>query len=1597
MPPTSGSRRITDAEGKYLFSGLSEDTYLVVVDEADPQFPSGLALVSASPAQPNPESVTLGTLQDRLDVDFAYNYTSSIGDLVWYDNNGNGLYEPASGENGVAGAYVMLYEDTNGNGIFDGDIDVQIGGTATASDGSYLLDNLAPGTYFVQVYEQSVRPEGCPSCVPNLMPTTATKVKVELDPNEAYVDADFGYKQGSIIEGSVFWDVNHNTVFEPQYPGAPEQGLGGITVWIDADGNGVLDWTDADSDGVWDEGEGEQWTVTDSDGSYKFFVTSTGSYLISYDINDADIPPTLQGPLAPTTATAQYVSITVLGEERTGIDFGRDNVGQIGDLIFGDRGTTGTYDGPATDPGLPYVVVELYGDTDGNGLFDPSSDGYIGTTTTDANGAYLFPGLPDGTYFVKVLGESLPLAWSTTPTVDPTSPLDGVGKATVTGGGSVLTMDFGYPPQQPGSISGTVFNDGGAVVGDGELNVAIIDGYVDFNRNGVSGLTDTADDGFFLGYQIIDGKVDVDGGAITTADDIADGSFDGKNIIDGMVDFNASGTSTTADDGTLSADTALASVIINLYNASGVLVATTATDANGNYRFDGLPPGTYTVEEVTPTGFYNVLDRAGKASDETGNTDVEDDLIPVTVTAGQVSANNNFLDDSDSTAFLVGLSGQVRNDVDVDGDFTDADTGINGVVIRLFRDLNGDGVTPLLSVIDGQIDLNEDGVISAADTGTLFGLPIIGGSVDVNNDGSITTADDLASFNGVQVIDGRLDVVPGGGITTADDGAIGTEPLVASTTTAGNGNYSFSNLAFGDYVVVETDPANAISTADVSADGINDNQIGVALSYGGETGRDFLDSITGTVSGHLYKDTNGNGVQDGGEPNLTGVDVLVEDSSGRLVTVYTDSNGNWTASVPPGTTTASVVVSDPQFLAVFPDGYTQTEGTNPTTVIAVGGINTSMGNDGYFSPYTNTNPASIAGTVFNDADSNGSFSGGDVPVGGVVVDLYLDTNNDHLVPFYNVIEGLIDVNGSGTISSTDDGTILGYSIINGFVDIDGNGLITVGDDGFFNGISVIDGILDLDGDGNGAIPDTDDNGLVAGEPLVGQKATASDGTYLFSGLSAASYVIIEHDPDGATSVDDRAAVTEFPGANTDNLIGVVLSASENSIGNDFLDTGINLYAVSGTVWNDSDSTGGFSVGDIPIPFVTVAIYADINADGWLSNDELEAGPIASMETSPTGTYTFSGLSNGNYVVVETDPANTTSVTDKDGIAVNGPNQIQVAISGASVTAQDFLDTGIVFGAISGIVTKDTDNNGTGDAPLPGVTVTLYTDPDGDGNPADGVFYGSMLTDGSGNYAFINLVEGSYVVVETDLAGYQSVSDGDVTADNPAMPTDPPNANTNDNMLAINLAAGETDDGNNFVDEQYGAISGQVLKDTDNDNTGDAPFPGVTLTLLNSDGSQYDSDPNTPGIQPMTAVTDGSGNYTFGSLPPGDYQVSETQPAGFVSVSDKDGGDLDIIGDVTLITVTAGATNSGNTFVEEEYASILGQVRYDVDFDGDLNDSDSGIAGVTIILTTDPNGDGDPSDGVMVATTTDATATTQRYPAGNYVVTEIDTGRIHLFR
>jgi hypothetical protein len=98
------------------------------------------------------------------------------------------------------------------------------------------------------------------------------------------------------------------------------------------------------------------------------------------------------------------------------------------------------------------------------------------------------------------------------------------------------------------------------------------------------------------------------------------------------------------------------------------------------------------------------------------------------------------------------------------------------------------------------------------------------------------------------------------------------------------------------------------------------------------------------VFGHIFEDANGNGVQDGGEPDLPGVDVVITDSLGGIQTVTTDANGDYSATVPAGSTTADVDE------ATLPDGYIQTAGTDPTSVNVPAGSNTDIGDDGYQRP-----------------------------------------------------------------------------------------------------------------------------------------------------------------------------------------------------------------------------------------------------------------------------------------------------------------------------------------------------------------------------------------------------------------------------------------------------------------------------------------------------------------------------------------------------------------------------------------------------------------------------------------------------------------------
>lgn len=85
-------------------------------------------------------------------------------------------------------------------------------------------------------------------------------------------------------------------------------------------------------------------------------------------------------------------------------------------------------------------------------------------------------------------------------------------------------------------------------------------------------------------------------------------------------------------------------------NANGVAdnnspVATTTSDANGDYIFSMIPLATYVLVEVNPTGYFKVKDYDPTSDgDIVANSNMNNDTIPLTLSPNESDANNYFLD-----------------------------------------------------------------------------------------------------------------------------------------------------------------------------------------------------------------------------------------------------------------------------------------------------------------------------------------------------------------------------------------------------------------------------------------------------------------------------------------------------------------------------------------------------------------------------------------------------------------------------------------------------------------------------------------------------------------------------------------------------------------------------------------------------------------------------------------------------------------------------------------------------------------------------------------------------------------------------------------
>ena len=498
----------------------------------------------------------------------------------------------------------------------------------------------------------------------------------------------------------------------------------------------------------------------------------------------------------------------------------------------------------------------------------------------------------------------------------------------------------------------------------------------------------------------------------------------------------------------------------------------------------------------------------------------------------------------------------------------------------------------------------------------------------------------------------------------------------------------------------------------------------------------------GTVSGHLYIDTNGNGIQNVGEPDLANVDVIITPASGAPFVVTSDANGDWTATVPPGSTTANVNEMD----ADFPAGSTRTEGTDPTTVTAVAGTDTDAGNDGYYLPPA-TATLTLQKTVTND---NGGTA--------------LDT------------AWTLTAAGPSTISGTEgQAAITGAIVPTGTYTLSESG----GPGGYTAGTWSCAGAADLNpNDGlalasgetvtctitnNDNLPSltlnkivVNDHGGTAAEAawtltasgpttLSGTGAAGAADVVSGAGFSAGTYTLSESGPAGytATAWTCTNGVTVASGQITLGLGQTTVC----SITNDDLPASIGDY-----VWNDADGQGDQDEAAAGLNGVTVNVYRD-DGDGVFEpglGDTLAGTDV----TDGAGAYNVASLSAGAYFVDVLGPAGYTLTTANDPLFV-------LLTPGLDYTLADF-GFQQTNATISDYLWNDANGDGlqAGESGL-GAGIRVYVDLDHDnsyavGEPTD-------LTDASGLYAITGLPAGTYDVrVANPPAGYLQTYDLDGT-------------------------------------------------------------------------------------------------------------------------------------------------------------------------------------------------------------------------------------------
>jgi hypothetical protein len=401
-----------------------------------------------------------------------------------------------------------------------------------------------------------------------------------------------------------------------------------------------------------------------------------------------------------------------------------------------------------------------------------------------------------------------------------------------------------------------------------------------------------------------------------------------------------------------------------------------------------------------------------------------------------------------------------------------------------------------------------------------------------------------------------------------------------------------------------------------------------------------------------------------------------------------------------------------------------------------------------------------------------------------------------------------------------------------------------------------------------------------------------------------------NDRQNVTVLESNDPVLITTGTNNDTITG-----GDSELGNDTLSGGAGDDLVRGRAGNDiidggagNDNLEGGAGNDI------LEIGTGDTVSGGAGADTIRLDLSAGFDANNPPVITDLASGEDKIAILGQEDAKLSYDSQTKELLLDGQPIIQLDANVALSPGDLLTSTGEnipfeepvpILYKLSGTVYNDTNAPGSNaieatDKPLAGVEVQLFA-ADANDQPV-GTVIATATSNADGFYEFTDLADGNYVVKETQPAGYDSVTDKD--GGNP------------DQILTT--IAGADSVGNDFLEELTPVeapvlykLSGTVYNDTNAPGSNaieatDKPIAGVKVQLFAADAKGQ-----AVGNAIDTATTDAKGLYSFADLADGDYVVKETQPAGYDSVTDKDGGDSN-----QILTTIAGADSVGNDFLEE---------------------------------------------------------------------------------